>query len=55
MKVYFRKLGGHVHCRVYVGGALSGTLVFSRDEWKDSGHWFTANVAFIDETPLVTK
>lgn len=39
LRIYYKQLGGHVHCRVFVGKAKgfthakSGDLVFGAEEW----------------------
>ena len=32
-RFYPEKKGGHVHCRVFIGNGLGGTLVFNQEEW----------------------
>lgn len=32
IRVYFEKLGGHYHLKVYVNGALSGKLIIRESE-----------------------
>ena len=51
MRVYFRILGGHVHCRVFTTGSKCGDLVFALNEWPARTLWFRSDVQFIDETP----
>ena len=56
MRWYFQIRGGHTHVRVFMNGALCGTLCFRNEEFslvreKHEGLHFTL---FIDETP-VTK
>lgn len=47
IKVYWKKLGGHIHCRVFAGKrdstskGLCGTLVFA-----DGAEWTEAEVSF---------
>lgn len=51
MRIYFKVLGGHVHCRVFTVGSMCGTLVFTVNEWTYvQTHFNAASVAFIDET-----
>lgn len=44
-KVYYKLLGGHVHCKVYAGPSFdqtmgkAGDLTFRRDEWMDVIDW----------------
>lgn len=33
MRLYWRKLGGHYHCRLFSGNGKSGDLVFDEREW----------------------
>lgn len=41
MRLYYQKLGGHIHCRLFTAPhpshthAKCGDLVFSEDEWTD--------------------
>lgn len=39
MRLRYRVLGGHVHCRLFVGhegaGAKAGDLIFRVEEWTD--------------------
>lgn len=35
MKWYYKNLGAHTHVRVFMGGALSGQLCFSRAEFRE--------------------
>jgi hypothetical protein len=50
MRIYFRTLGGHVHCRVFTDGAKSGDLVFSLKEFEMvRSHCFSPYVTWITE------
>jgi hypothetical protein len=33
VRIYFKVLGGHVHCRVFTTGSKCGDLVFTVKEW----------------------
>lgn len=46
MIVYWKQLGSHIHCRVFVNGAKSGDLVVTEDEWADFMSNFTLAVHF---------
>lgn len=35
MTWYYQRMGNHIHVRVFLNGALNGTLVFNLDEWQD--------------------
>jgi hypothetical protein len=51
VRVKWRQLGGHVHCRIYTAAlsgptrgqtfGLAGELVFREDEWIDAAWWLT--------------
>lgn len=47
MKWYYRIAGRHVHVRVYMNGALCGTLVFRDSEFEEIRA--TINVEYIKE------
>lgn len=49
MRLYHRTLGGHVHCRMFASGVLSGTLTFSLEEWPTVRETFGRAVDIIDE------
>ena len=34
MKIYYKIAGAHVHCRVFLPGALCGELTFRETEWN---------------------
>lgn len=40
IRIYYQKLGGHIHCRVFTGKAKNsthakcGTLTFDEQEWS---------------------
>jgi hypothetical protein len=49
MRIYYKLLGGHYHCRVFFNGK-SGDLVVGKDEWAAFRRSFAARVSWIDET-----
>lgn len=49
MKIYWKLLGAHYHCRVFFNGK-SGDLVCGFDEWREFRTSFTHNVTWIDES-----
>jgi hypothetical protein len=49
MRVYYRVLGGHVHCRVFTSGSKCGDLVFTLGEWVVGG-LFPPGAILIDES-----
>lgn len=46
MRLYYRTIGGHVHCRLFVGqegsGGKAGDLTFRVSEWDDVRFAFEA-------------
>lgn len=48
MRIYYKVLGYHVHCRVFTT-ALCGTLVFSLREWTYVKDLFIREVQFIED------
>lgn len=56
MRIRWRKLGKHYHCRVFSGiegqtFAKLGELVLDEDDWKDAGSFFGYAVEFIEDDP----
>lgn len=57
IRVRFRVLGGHVHCRLFTAAppyttfAKSGDLVFNLTEWPDIRTRLINSVEFIEEGP----
>lgn len=53
IRIFYQKLGGHMHMRVFVGtGSKSGDLCVRDNEWMSFKAQFKgASVEFIDETP----
>jgi hypothetical protein len=55
MRIRFRKLGGHYHCRVFTASTQGGTfakcgdLCFSEDEWDAVRRVIRAE--FVDDDP----
>ena len=50
MRVYFKILGGHVHCRVFTTGSMCDSVVFSTEEWnRVRSVYFGLAVRFIEE------
>lgn len=50
VKVFWKKLGGHVHCRVFVNGGKAGDLVFREEEWQwMTAYGFTHRVELVEE------
>lgn len=55
IRVYYKQLGGHIHCRVFTGKARNmtfancGNLVFSEDEWDMVRNILNSAVEFIKE------
>lgn len=39
MKWYYRVLGTHTHVRVFMNGALCGTLRFRNEEFEEIREW----------------
>jgi hypothetical protein len=35
MNIYWKKLGGHIHMRVFINGAKMGDLCCRESEWKE--------------------
>lgn len=56
IRIYYKILGAHVHCRVYsgYGEALgkSGDLVFRLGEWEDVVDLWKKTVKFIPESEM---
>jgi len=51
MRIYFRVLGGHVHCRVFTSGSKCGDLVFTVEEWPNVRRWLESGpVRFVEES-----
>jgi hypothetical protein len=48
LRIYYRRLGGHVHCRVFTTG-LVGELVFGQDEWPDIVEKLACVATFIND------
>jgi len=36
--LYWKKLGEHIHVRIFSKGAFSGKLVFNQEEWTCFSH-----------------
>lgn len=55
IRIYYRQLGGHVHCRVFTGVAKnmtfakSGDLVFSEGEWDAVRNVLNSACEFVPE------
>lgn len=49
MRVYYKLLGGHYHCRVFMNGGLCGTLVSRESEWMDFKTSFGWTVEFVED------
>jgi hypothetical protein len=54
LKIYFKKEGGHYHCRVFIGVfnqtfAKVGELVFSEDDWEGLKNTFAHGTIFIED------
>ena len=55
IRIRYRLLGGHVHCRVFTGKAKNmtfakvGDLIFSQDEWDDVRDQLHRTVEFVPE------
>ena len=49
MRVYFKILGGHVHCRVFTTGSKCGDLVFTVEEWPEVTGFWMSDAQFIEE------
>jgi hypothetical protein len=47
IRIYWKLLGGHIHCRVFMSGSMNGTLVFDEAEWEQWQSRVTAD--FIEE------
>ena len=50
-RMYYQKLGGHIHTRVFGTGSLNGNLVFAEAEWEKFQKDFPSFV-FIEEKML---
>ena len=56
IRMYYKKLGGHVHCRLFTGKAKNmtfakvGDLVFSETEWDDVRNMLHSAVELIEES-----
>lgn len=48
MRIYYKLLGRHYHCRVFFNGK-SGELVCSEDEWPAFRRSFSSTVTWIME------
>lgn len=48
MRIYYKLLGGHYHCRVFFNG-LSGNLVVGEREWNEFRSYFGGRTNFIPE------
>jgi hypothetical protein len=54
MRIRFKKLGGHIHCRVFTAKTPDGTfakcgdLVFDEKEWQDIARLFR-NAEFVED------
>lgn len=48
IKVYWKQLGGHIHCRVFTT-ALVGELIFSENEWAMVQRAWGSSTAFLRE------
>jgi len=60
IRIYYQKLGGHYHCRVFTSMApaltfeKSGDLVFRESEWDAIQHVWKGSCEFIsDSAPRV--
>jgi len=47
MKWYYKTLGGHVHIRVYLNGALCGRLIFREEEFRKQIYPDNREIEFI--------
>lgn len=43
MNIYWKLLGGHYHCRVFMNGAKCGDLCCRKEEWKEFRAAFSIN------------
>jgi hypothetical protein len=55
LKIYYQELGGHYHCRVFIGiygqtFAKVGDLVFSESDWTGLPNTFAHGTIFIEQT-----
>lgn len=48
MRIYYKLLGGHYHCRVFFNGK-AGDLVVADREWKEFQASFASHVRWIVE------
>ena len=48
MRIYYKLLGGHYHCRVFFNG-LSGNLVVGEREWDEFRSCFGTKAIFLPE------
>lgn len=47
---YWKKLGGHVHVRVFMNRGKCGNLVFREEEWEYfTNYCLTAKVKLVEE------
>ena len=55
IRMYYSKIGRHVHCRLFTGKATnmtfakSGDLVFREEEWDDIQDMLHSAITFIKE------
>lgn len=49
MRIYYKLLGGHYHCRVFINGAKSGDLCCRESEWTQFMLSFDVRVQWIEE------
>ena len=46
MNIYWKKLGSHIHMRVFNNGAKMGDLCCRETEWKEVQAAFSVNTVF---------
>ena len=49
MKWYWKNEGIHVKVRVFMNGALCGSLCFRADEFSELKAWYNHDITFINE------
>ena len=54
LRIRYKKLGGHYHCRVFIGVpgntfAKVGDLILDEVDWDQIEHMFRSNHEFINE------
>ena len=49
MRIYYKKLGGHYHCRVFLNGKMGDLVAAERDSFKFQYCFQSTTVQFIPE------